>query len=521
MGTHAGLIVTVMILSTQTLPAVKKIEGLDIPAGYLFSLPEKVLQFGTGVLLRGLPDYFIDKANKQGVFSGRIVMVKSTSQGDTGFFTDQNNLYTQCIRGFENGKRTDEVVINASVSRVLTAAEQWKDILACAANPQLQVVVSNTTEVGIVLYPNDDVYATPPVSFPGKLLAFLLERYTVFNGSMESGLVIIPTELVPENATKLKGIITELAGQNHLEKAFIEWIAAANDFCNSLVDRIVPGKLPGEEKAATESRLGYKDDLMIMSEVYRLWAIETSRERTKNILSFSKTDKGVVIAGNIEKFRELKLRVLNGSHTFSCALALQMGFSTVRQAMEDALFRHFISSLMLDEIVPAIVSDRLTEEEGRRFSAEVLDRYKNPFIEHPWQGIALQYTSKMKLRNVPVLQQYYKKKGVVPRYMAFGFAAYGLFMKSQKKEASFTSHAGGREYVINDDKAVDLYHLWHSGNTNNFVEKLLADTNLWGSNLDELPGFRAAVVADMEAIREQGVVATLQKMTGLANVVKQ
>lgn len=55
---------------------------VSVPGEVIFSLPEKVLQFGTGVLLRGLPDYFIDKANRQGIFNGRIVVVKSTDSGD-------------------------------------------------------------------------------------------------------------------------------------------------------------------------------------------------------------------------------------------------------------------------------------------------------------------------------------------------------------------------------------------------------------------------------------------------------
>ena len=501
-----------MILSKQTLNTVKKVERLDIPAASIFSLPEKVLQFGTGVLLRGLPDYFIDKANKQGVFNGRVVIVKSTSQGDTDVFSRQDNLYTQCVRGVDNSKRVDEAVINASVSRVLTATEQWPAILACAVNPEMQIVISNTTEVGIVLHNNDDVYAAPPVSFPGKLLAFLLERYKAFNGSAESGMVIIPTELITENGHKLKNIVIELARQNKLDDAFIKWIESANDFCNSLVDRIVPGKLPGDDKAATESRLGFKDDLMIMSEAYRLWAIETSDERTKGILSFRKTDKGVVIAADIDKFRELKLRLLNGSHTFTCALAIQLGFVTVKQAMENELFRNFISHLMLEEIVPAIINDKVTEEAGLQFSAAVLDRYKNPFIDHQWLSIALQYSSKMKMRNIPVLQQYYEKKGAVPRYMALGFAAYLLFMRSEKNEENvLTGSAGGKRYIINDDRAADLYRLWHAGNTNYFVQKVLENTDLWGRSLDGLPGFRAAVTEEIETIQKYGIAGALQK----------
>ncbi len=502
-----------MTLSKQTLSVLQKAGVPGVPADALFALPEKVLQFGTGVLLRGLPDYFIDKANKQSIFNGRIVIVKSTSQGGADEFSKQGNLYTQCVRGIENGQRVDETIINASISRVLAASEQWQEVLACASNPELKVIISNTTEVGITLLDNDDVYATPPISFPGKLLAFLLQRFKKFNGSAESGLVIIPTELITENGSKLKNIVLELARQNKLDASFIEWIGAANDFCNSLVDRIVPGKLPGDDKAATESRLGYKDDLMIMSEVYRLWAIETSHEKTKQVLSFAQADSGVVIADNIEKFRELKLRLLNGSHTFTCALAVQMGFVTVKQAMEDAAFCRFIEQLMLEEIVPAITSNTVSAADGQQFARQVLDRYKNPFIEHQWLSISLQYSSKMKMRNIPVLQQYYQTTGSTPQHMALGFAAYLLFMKSVKNtDGTFTGNAGGKSYIINDDKAAALYELWGIDNTNNFVQKVLENTQLWGTDLTALPGFGPAVTAAIITIQQEGIAAAVQKV---------
>lgn len=502
-----------MILTKKNIPLIAKVAELEIPGEKLFSLPEKVLQFGTGVLLRGLPDYFIDKANKQGLFNGRIVIVKSTAHGDTAAFSNQDCLYTQCVRGIENGRQVNEAIINAAVSRILTATDQWLEVLECAANPQLQLVISNTTEVGIALLNNDNVHAAPPVSFPGKLLAFLLERYKHFNGSIDSGLVIIPTELITENGNKLKQIVLELAKQNRLDEAFISWLHTANQFCNSLVDRIVPGKLPPADKAATAGRLGYRDDEMIMSETYRLWAIETADERTKNILSFSKADTGVVLARDINKFRELKLRLLNGSHTFTCALALQMGFTTVKEAMADAAFFSFISRLMDEEIVPAIVSDTVSVDDARRFAVQVLDRYKNPFIEHNWLSISLQYSSKMKMRNVPVLQQFYAKRTTVPRHMALGFAAYLLFMKSAKDSGhSFTGSIGGKQYVINDDKAAALHELWGSGNTDNFVAQVLKNTSLWGTDLGELAGFGTAVTEFITIIEQDGIAAALQKV---------
>ncbi|MGH2553824.1 MAG: tagaturonate reductase, partial [Chitinophagaceae bacterium] len=172
-----------MQLSKNTIVTIANREGLDIPGEKLFELPEKVLQFGTGVLLRALPDYFIDKANKQGIFNGRIVIVKSTDS-DSSAFDKQDGLYTICVRGVENGKTVEENIINASVSRVLSAKIDWQRILECAHNPEMKIIISNTTEVGIQLT-DDNINDEPPTSFPGKLLAFLLERYKAFNGSAE------------------------------------------------------------------------------------------------------------------------------------------------------------------------------------------------------------------------------------------------------------------------------------------------------------------------------------------------
>jgi len=367
-----------MFLSRYTLKNIPA-GNVAIPEDELFELPEKVLQFGTGVLLRGLPDYFIDKANRQGIFNGRVVVVKSTEQGDASAFEKQDGLYTLCVRGLLKGKKVEENIINCSISRVLSARDEWSKILECAHDPNMQVIISNTTEVGIQLV-NDDVRRHPPVSFPGKLLAFLYERYQAFNGSLQSGMVIIPTELIPDNGRKLEAIVLELAHLNGLPEAFIEWLEQANHFCSSLVDRIVPGKPSGHDRDALEADLGYKDQLLAMAEVYRLWAIEANAH-VRNVLSFCQADEGVIIEPDINIYRELKLRLLNGTHTLSCGLAFLSGCETVKQAMDDELMSAFIADLMQHELAPAIPY-RVDADMAREFSANVLDRFRNPHIRH-------------------------------------------------------------------------------------------------------------------------------------------
>lgn len=501
-----------MQLTKQNIANIKPVSGLTIPAQSLFELPEKVLQFGTGVLLRGLPDYFIDKANRQGIFNGRVVVVKSTNHGGTDAFTEQDGLYTLCVKGIVDDRQIDENIINTSISRVLSAKENWKAILACAHQPEMQIVISNTTEVGIT-YVEETIGDTAPISFPGKLLAFLLERYTFFNGSEESGMVIVPTELITDNGTKLKQIIIDLSQFNQLTEGFMHWLTTANQFCNSLVDRIVPGKLPAKEEKYLQTQLGYTDDLMIMAEPFRLWAIESDNHRVQQILSFSQVDEGVVIAPSIEKFKELKLRLLNGTHTFSCGLANLAGFGTVKMAMTNKYMSQFVAQLALSEIAPTVCNEDITYDEATTFANSVFDRFRNPYIEHQWKSIAVQFSLKMKMRNVPLIVRHYQYHHHVPELMALGFAAFLLFMKTTKNnDGEYEGRYNGTLYTIQDENAAWFAEQWQANTEHTIAKVVTADIDFWGADLSILPGFVHAVTNNIFSLIENGVVETINKL---------
>ncbi|PBQ31356.1 altronate oxidoreductase [Sphingobacteriaceae bacterium] len=493
-----------MILSKQHISKIVPNKDLKIPNEKLFSLPEKVLQFGTGVLLRGLPDHLIDEANRNGIFNGRIVVVKSTGKGGTDDFDKQGGLYTLCVRGLDKGVQKDEKIINASISRVLSAKEDWKKIMTYAADKDLQVIISNTTETGIKLVREGLLFASPPESYPGKLVVFLYERFKVFKGNASSGLVILPTELISENGKQLRTICIQLAELNHYESDFIHWLQTANDFCNTLVDRIVPGALPVTEHRAVEKQLGYSDKLMIMAEPYYLWAIETTNERTKKTLSFVTKQSNAIICDNIYKYKEIKLRLLNASHTFSCALALQLGFTTVKQAMENKFFRNYISGLIEQEIIPAIVGTEITLEEAKEFASKVIDRFANPFIAHEWLNISAQYTLKLVSRCIKVIENHYKFSKTAPKNITLGFAAYILFMRSRKNdEGKFIATIRGKEFLITDDKASILHKHWQLEDPSKVVKAILKDETLWDMDLTNFPDFEESVLRAMDSLSEK------------------
>lgn len=495
-----------MLLSRYNLRNVTS-KKLELPNEAMFELPEKVLQFGTGVLLRGLPDYFIDKANQQGIFNGRIVVVKSTSKGDSDAFEKQDGLYTLCVRGIEKGNKVEENIICSSISRVLSARQDWAEVLECAHNPQMQIIISNTTEVGIQLV-NEDFRKHPPVSFPAKLLAFLHERYIAFDGSSQSGMVILPTELINNNGTKLESIVLELAHLNLLDEGFIEWLENCNHFCNTLVDRIVPG-FDSMIQKEVEQKLGLKDELLIVSEVFRLWAIEGNKT-VAGILSFAKVDNGIVITEDITLFKELKLRMLNATHTLSCAAAFLSGIDTVKAGMEDAVFSSLISDLMMDEIAPAIPNDAALLQ-AKDFGNKVLERFRNPFIQHHWFSISMNYTQKMKTRAIPLLINYHKIFNQVPENFTSCFAAYLLFMKpTHENGGQYFGTNAGVEYLINDEKANYYSNLWSKFDVDTIVNIVLQDTDLWDADLTQVVGFESEVKEKLKMMLSDGVLAVLQ-----------
>jgi tagaturonate reductase len=400
----------------------------------VFPSEEKVIQFGTGVLLRGLPDYFIHNANQLGIFNGSIVVIKSTSNGGVEEFSNQDALFTHCVRGIYNGSNVDRSLVNTSISRVLIAASDWNEIQALARSSSIEIIISNTTEAGMVLDEQDTIHNGAPNSFPGKLLCLLFERWKHFNGDLNKGWVILPTELVPDNGIFLKNLLNQLAQILDLPNEFLVWMNEANDFCNTLVDRIVPGKLGDEELSQLENQLGYKDNLLITSEPFALWAIETSNPSTIEKLSFSKTDESIVIAPSILKFRELKLRLLNGTHTFTCAVAILAGFETVIEAMLNPDFKKFITQLMHEELIPCVVSDTISKEDALKFSDKVLERFANPYLDHKWNSIAMNFEEKMKMRNGYLMEKFASNNDKASTFMSIGFAAFVVFMENKHQK---------------------------------------------------------------------------------------
>ncbi|MFL5617090.1 MAG: tagaturonate reductase [Gemmatimonadaceae bacterium] len=499
-------------LSPALIPTLATRDDFTLLSSAQLALPERAVQFGTGALLRGLVDALLDEANRQGLFGGRVVMIGSTGSGRDRAINDQGGLFTLVVQGLVDGEARRDFRVVSSVSRALAATTQWADVLRCAENPALELIFSNTTEIGIVLDETDAATppgSDPPRSFPGKLAAFLLHRARWCRFDATLAPIVIPTELIEGNGDKLREIVTTLAKRWSAEPEFLQWLEAV-PFCNTLVDRIVPGAPNAEYAAELRDVLPYDDGMITIAEPYRLFAIEGD-DALRERLRFAGADDGIIVAGSITPYRLRKVRLLNGAHTSFVSLAILAGCQTVREAVEHPVVGAFLRSALLDEIVPSV---DVPGAEG--FARDVLARFANPYLEHQLWDITLQGTTKFRVRVVPSIVDYVRATGSAPRALALGFAGFLAFQEGTLQAAR--RHDGLS--VPSDAVGESIQARWRelgddSSAIGTLVRAISADTELWGIDLTTIPGFVDVVTEHLTTLREQGAVAAIEAL-GLA-----
>jgi tagaturonate reductase len=480
-----------------------------------FPRPEKILQFGEGNFLRAFVDWQIDLVNEKTAFNGNVVVVQPLEQGMGERINAQQGLYTTVLRGVHKGRIQEELRPITSVSRCLNPYSQYDEYLACAENPALRFVISNTTEAGIAYNGEDRLSQRPQRSFPGKVTAFLFRRFEHFRGDPAKALIFIPCELIDKNGDTLRELVQRYAREWKLGEAFLGWLECCG-FCNSLVDRIVPG-YPREDAAELWQKLGYEDPLLVSAELFHLWVIESPVEYAAE-LPLAQGGLNVIWTKDMSFYRTRKVRILNGAHTASVLAAYLAGLDTVEQCVKDPILGAMMERLMFREIIPSLEGDT---DELTQYARDVLERFANPYIKHQLLSIALNSVSKFKTRVLPSLLGWYKAHpGQAPALLSFSLAALIAFYQGANPQGrEMTGNRNGETYPIQDDEEVlrrfaALYA--ETADTEDQARRItrgvLMATQWWGEDLSGYAGLEEAVSAYLGGIWRSGVNAVVKEL---------
>jgi tagaturonate reductase len=387
------------------------------------SYPVRILQFGDGVFLRAFFDWMVERMNGQGLFGGSVAVVKPRPGDFSPAYARQGNEYTVALKGILDGKRVETRERLHSIARLVNPYADFEAYLAEAANPDLVCIVSNTTESGICASSGDRAEDRPAPSFPGKLTQLLRARYEAFKGDPGKGLVIIPCELIEDNAQILKGLVLDHAARWYADPGFETWLREANSWTDSLVDRIVTGFTEAEKKAILAAE-GFADDLVAVAEPYHLLALR-GKPALGALLPFRAAGLNVVWAEDISPWRELKVRLLNGSHTLLALCGLALGRRIVLECVGDSLLMGAVRAYQLQETIPTMGGEGspISAEEARRYLEGVIERFSNPDLAHKLEGIASKSVAKYAARIMPTVRGRVKATGRAPTMAAFILAA--------------------------------------------------------------------------------------------------
>ena len=480
--------------------------------GYILKdAPVKVMQFGEGNFLRAFVDYFFDIANEKAGYNGKVKLVQPIANFPqmADWINEQEGLYTLYLRGSENGQKVDGKRVISSVTRGPNPYEKadYEKMMDVAASDDLEIIVSNTTEAGIVYDPACQQNDCPPSSFPAKLTQVLYHRYK----AGKKGIIMLACELIDNNGKELLKCVNQYIDQWGLEDGFKKYVNEDCTFCGSLVDRIVPGRIRDpKEVAELEEKHGYADPLLDVGEVFGVWVIEGDT-KLNDILPFRKAglEDHVFVTPDMSPYKKRKVRILNGAHTGFVLGAYLAGFDIVRDCMHDETILGYMNKMLLQEVVPILPLD---QDDCKKFAAAVEDRFNNPFVNHELMSISLNSTSKWRARNMPSFLEYIEKNGKLPTCLTMSFAAYIAFYSNNIQELNdkglVCKRAKGNEYTISDDRYVlEFYNAHKDDDIPTLVHAVMTNEQMWGQDLTKVAGFEEATVKNLTLIREQGAMA--------------
>lgn len=476
---------------------MKKINRKNVSAQ---THPLRVLQFGGGNFLRGFVDYMLDIYNEKMDEQLGIGVVKVTPHGDYGNWKAQDGLYHVRTRGIQQGNLIQDTRLITSINKIIHAYQEWDDFLATAREPEIRYLFSNTTESGLQLADDDQWNDAPPASFPAKLCRWLYERYQHFDGNPDAGCILIPCELIEDNGQLLRLLVMRHAEDCGLPLDFIRWIVKSNIFCNTLVDRIIPS-LSKDKLPEVWEELGCEDQLVTEGEPYHIFVIEGPRIVGEQ-LPLDKAGLNVVFTEDSSPYRERKVKILNGSHTALVPVAYLSGLRIVRDTVEDPVMSEFLNHLLQQEILPALDMPEATLAD---YAAGVIDRFKNPYIDHYWLTISLNSFAKWKVRLLPSLLSYVEQHGEAPPLMSFSLACLIRFYQGTYQ---------GEEITLRDEAPVlkRLQQAWRAGDSTAVAKKVLAWSEHWGQDLNEVPALQNLVAGYLQRIEKEEITGIIQEL---------
>jgi mannitol-1-phosphate/altronate dehydrogenase len=460
-------------------------------------LRSRIVHFGFGAFHRAHQALLTDRVlNANGgdwgiceisLFSGDVLMSQLRAQ---------DHLFTVLEKGAEG----NHPIIVGAVRECLNAKlDSLAAIIEKFCEPQVAIVSLTITEKGYCIDPatgrldmqnariiHDLEHPSEPHSAPGILVEALHRR-------RERGLpafTVLSCDNIPDNGHVVKNAVLGMAQKR--SAALAEWIKEQVSFPGTMVDRIVPAATDASLAEITQE-LGVEDPCAISCEPFIQWVVEDNFVAGRPEWEVA----GVQMVKDVLPWEQMKLRMLNGSHSFLAYLGYLAGYAHINECMEDACFRDAARRLMLDEQAPTL---RITDVDLTAYADSLIERFANPALQHRTWQIAMDGSQKLPQRMLEGIRVHLERQSPWP-LLALGVAGWIRYVSGTDDR--------GNDIDVRDPLSGKIRAIVDASGDADRVNALLELSEVFGQDLVQNGRFVEAVNQAYQRIVHHGARQTV------------
>lgn len=348
-----------------------------------------IVHLGVGAFHRAHQALYTEDALEAEGGDWRTIGVSLRSAGVPNALNPQDGLYTVVYRGNDALPR-----VVGNIGPVLGPLESdHARIMAALADPAVRVISLTVTEKGYgraagggldMAHPSvaaDKADAergglAVPRSVPGLIAAALVAR----EASRAGPVTVLSCDNLAGNGEELKRLVAEMLGREPDNVTFPA----------TMIDRITPASTD-ETRRDAAAALGVTDEAAIETEPFTQFVVEDDFADGRPAWEAG----GAVFVDDVGPHEMMKLRMLNGAHSFMAYLGQLHGLEYVRDVSGDPQIAARVNAYMAaaQATLPPVPGVDLSQ-----YAKELMARYRNPAIAHRTRQIAMDGTQKLPQR---------------------------------------------------------------------------------------------------------------------------
>ncbi|MEP2531482.1 mannitol dehydrogenase family protein [Shimia sp.] len=460
-----------------------------------------IVHLGPGAFFRAFNAVYTDEAMQLEGGDWGIAAVSLRSPAARTQLEPQGGVFTSVTLAPEGL----QPCVIGSIARTLVAPEDPGEVIATMADPKVKIVSLTITEKGYCTLPSsgaldlghsDIAHDLLHPEQPRSAIGFIVSALDARRKSGCAGFTVLSCDNLPSNGSLARAIVLEFARQR--DGALADWIESAVSFPATMVDRITPATTQDNIETLAEIA-GYHDPACVFHEGFRQWVIEDDFADGRPAWESA----GAQFVTSVEAHEMMKLRCLNGTHSTLAYLGYLAGYGTIADTVANPDFAALCEMLWREEITPTL--EQPDGEDLPAYCASLLERYRNPSIQHMTWQIAMDGSQKLPQRLLGTIADNLKI-GRDPKGLILAVAGWMRYVGGQDES--------GQPIDVRDPLAAALHKASDNAQTNAAkVAALLEFDNVFSGTLTENARFRTLVTQAYVDLVEMGAKAAVKEMT--------